>query len=69
MIFISVTLGKIVLCFSAVTNGEKILRVGNTRTDIRCVHGIRVLSMWWVILGHVYVFSISAIGKTTELGM
>ncbi|XP_064650005.1 nose resistant to fluoxetine protein 6-like [Lineus longissimus] len=49
---------RIVLCFSAITNGEKILRTEGGSESIGVLHGVRVLSMWWVILGHTVLFII-----------
>ena len=45
-------------CFSAFTNGRKILsmkRSKNSTTNLSCVHGIRVLSTCWVVMGHTWV--------------
>ncbi|XP_064649525.1 nose resistant to fluoxetine protein 6-like isoform X2 [Lineus longissimus] len=61
------TVAKVLLSFSAITNGGKILTVGNIKTDIGCIHGIRVLSMWWVILGHVYAFSVYNVDNLLDL--
>ncbi|VDP41186.1 unnamed protein product [Soboliphyme baturini] len=49
---------RVLLSFSLYTNG---LRIFNTRTksgQISCVHGIRVLSMFWIIFGHTYYWGI-----------
>ncbi|XP_033121019.1 O-acyltransferase like protein-like [Anneissia japonica] len=47
------------LSFSAMKNGSKILDVGNGAGQLECLNGIRVLSMWWVILGHTLYFAYS----------
>ncbi|XP_070533929.1 nose resistant to fluoxetine protein 6-like [Ptychodera flava] len=56
-------LGRILISFSVVTNGRKLLGTssGNAGT-ISSINGIRVISMMWVILGHSYYFSLSVIG-------
>jgi hypothetical protein len=64
---ISGTFAKVLISFSAITNGQKILTVGNIKKDISCLHGIRVLSMWWVILGHSYAFSMYNMGKCVKI--
>ncbi|XP_046573343.1 nose resistant to fluoxetine protein 6-like [Haliotis rubra] len=46
---------RILLCFSAVSNGEKILSVKRSPGSLTCLNGIRVLSMGWVILGHSFL--------------
>lgn len=53
---------QILLAFSAVTNGRKILHCGPAPSDsLTCVHGLRFLSLAWVIMVHTYlqVFSIA----------
>ncbi|XP_070565044.1 nose resistant to fluoxetine protein 6-like isoform X2 [Ptychodera flava] len=47
-------LGQCVLAFSVLENGRKILDTRHTAGTLAAIHGIRVLSMWWVILGHSY---------------
>ena len=47
--------------FSVYTNGAKLLR-GSQTQDLGCLHGIRFLSMTWVILGHTLVFPLMAGG-------
>ena len=54
---------KILLCFSLYTNGGKILSTGQPPGAITCLHGIRFLSMTWVILGHSGAFSVLLLGK------
>ncbi|XP_071103158.1 O-acyltransferase like protein-like [Haliotis cracherodii] len=46
---------RVLLCFSAVSNGEKILSVKRSPGSLTCLNGIRVLSMGWVILGHTFL--------------
>ncbi|XP_035658031.1 nose resistant to fluoxetine protein 6-like [Branchiostoma floridae] len=47
--------GRILLCFSLYTNIGKVLSTKQAPGSIKCLHGIRFISMTWVILGHTYV--------------
>ncbi|GFR60190.1 nose resistant to fluoxetine protein 6 [Elysia marginata] len=47
---------RVLLSFSLPRNTGKILGVKAGPGSIGCLHGIRVLSMAWVILGHVIIF-------------
>ncbi|KAI8518268.1 hypothetical protein Bbelb_042850 [Branchiostoma belcheri] len=51
--------GRILLCFSVYTNIGKLLSTKQAPGSITCLHGIRFISMTWVILGHTYAFVIS----------
>ncbi|XP_070533925.1 nose resistant to fluoxetine protein 6-like [Ptychodera flava] len=53
-------LGGILTTFSVVSNGQKILNAtsGGSGT-ISSINGIRVISMMWIILGHVYSFHLN----------
>ena len=54
---------RLLLSFSAFTNGNKVLTVGpSTESNLSAIHGIRFLSMSWVILGHTYAFITNFIG-------
>ena len=53
---------KISQCFSIYKNFKKIFHVSNDENQLSCLHGIRVLSLAWVILGHSYVFVVSLTG-------
>lgn len=46
---------KPILCWNFMTNLRSIFASGN-EGDISFLHGFRVLSMWWIILGHTYYF-------------
>ena len=56
---------KVFLAFSVYTNGSKLLCTTQPSSSLTCVHGIRFLSMTWVVLGHSYIFPISVAGKVT----
>ena len=46
------------------TNGSKVLTVGpSSESNLSAIHGIRFLSMSWVILGHTYVFALTFVGE------
>ncbi|XP_035683589.1 nose resistant to fluoxetine protein 6-like [Branchiostoma floridae] len=48
---------RVLLCFSLYTNIGKLLSTSQAPGAIKCLHGIRFLSMSWVILGHTYAFA------------
>lgn len=50
-------------CFCVFTNGAKLLNTNTSEGELLCVHGIRFLSMSWVILGHSYVFGYTQMSK------
>lgn len=56
--FISDTLEKIAECFSVYSNFRKVMNTetGHASDTLRCVHGLRVLTMAWIILGHTFFY-------------
>ncbi|GFY57919.1 nose resistant to fluoxetine protein 6 [Trichonephila inaurata madagascariensis] len=54
-------------CFCMFTNGEKILNTTSTEGQLPCLHGIRFLSMSWVILCHGYMFGVGSIRNTADI--
>ncbi|CEF71441.1 Acyltransferase 3 domain and Nose resistant-to-fluoxetine protein, N-terminal domain-containing protein [Strongyloides ratti] len=44
----------ILLAFSIYSNGKYVLAKNKITDQIDCLHGARVLSMMWIILGHTY---------------
>ncbi|XP_059145283.1 nose resistant to fluoxetine protein 6-like, partial [Physella acuta] len=46
--------GRFFLAFSISTNLQEILAAKHSPSDIHCLHGIKVMSISWVILGHVF---------------
>ena len=45
---------RVLHCFSAVNNTRKLLTTRPSSDNLGCVHGIRVLSTTWVVMGHTY---------------
>ena len=55
----TVTLFAIAKAFSIKRNLYKIFSIhGSSEGDLDCLHGLRFLSMTWVILGHTFYFSL-----------
>lgn len=53
---------RLLLSFSAVDNGKKILSVDKASLEsIKCIHGLRFFSIGWIIMVHSYleVFAIA----------
>ena len=48
-----------VKAFSALRNLKKICNITDSNEELSCLHGIRFLSMTWVILGHTFFFAMS----------
>ena len=58
---------KCLLCFAPYNNLRKIMSVSQTGdSNLASVNGIRALSMFWVILGHVYFFLITEYDNPVE---
>ncbi|GFR32796.1 nose resistant to fluoxetine protein 6 [Trichonephila clavata] len=53
-------------CFCPFTNGAILMDTSNGEGHLLCLHGIRCLSMIWIILCHNYVFSFNAIRNPAE---
>jgi hypothetical protein len=47
---------EVFLCFSLLRNTKKIFSTNVPATAITSINGIRVFSIWWVILGHTFLF-------------
>ena len=45
---------QILQSFSLISNTMKMLNMTSTPKGMKCLNGIRVISMSWVILGHTY---------------
>ncbi|XP_045156181.2 nose resistant to fluoxetine protein 6-like [Mercenaria mercenaria] len=57
---------KVCQVFSLVSNAEKLFGTKIAVGPLACLNGIRVLSMWWVILGHSYGFMIYNMDNPVE---
>ena len=54
-------IGKILMSFSVPHNASKIMSTARLPSSLDAVHGIRFISMSWVILGHTYFFILGSI--------
>lgn len=57
-------LARFFTCFSLYTNIPKLLNAKSTAGSITCIHGIRFLSLTWVVLGHTYNYGIISQDET-----
>ena len=67
MYFYLSTLGKpmeILMCFSLTRNTHALLETRDPPHAVTCLHGMRVLSMAWIVLGHTFLatYSTGAVG-------
>ena len=51
------------MSFSATNNIRKLMSAKKSPGQIHVLNGLRVFSMWWVILGHTLQFDVYRIGK------
>ncbi|XP_064616859.1 LOW QUALITY PROTEIN: nose resistant to fluoxetine protein 6-like [Liolophura sinensis] len=58
---------QFLLAFSIYSNGAKILSTKQGSSSLRCLNGIRFLSMTWVILGHSYAFGLGVTKNVASL--
>ncbi|GBM27686.1 Nose resistant to fluoxetine protein 6 [Araneus ventricosus] len=54
-------------CFCVFTNGEKILNTASAEGHLPCLHGIRFLSMAWVIICHGYMNGANSVRNSLEM--
>ncbi|XP_064457124.1 nose resistant to fluoxetine protein 6-like [Ornithodoros turicata] len=47
-------LARIFLAFSFVANTKKLLNPRKTRNSLGVLHGLRIISCFWIVLGHTY---------------
>lgn len=47
--------------FSIVNNSKKLFNTPTAVGPLACLNGLRVLSMWWVILGHTYALAANTV--------
>ncbi|XP_068723266.1 nose resistant to fluoxetine protein 6-like [Montipora capricornis] len=60
---------RFILCFSITRNTSKIMDCSVPPGAITSVNGVRVLSLWWVILGHTYETLASRLTYDILLGL
>ncbi|KAJ8312083.1 hypothetical protein KUTeg_009456 [Tegillarca granosa] len=53
---------RIIMAFSIITNTKKLMNTSTANSPLACLNGMRVISMWWIILGHTYSFVIFFLG-------
>ncbi|XP_033118071.1 nose resistant to fluoxetine protein 6-like [Anneissia japonica] len=58
---------QFLLCFSLLNNGSKILKAKQGEISLGALNGFRVLSLWWVILGHSYGFGVALLANPTKI--
>ena len=58
---------KLLLSFSVLTNGKKIFSAQENADRFAVLHGIKFLSMSWIILGHSYLFVYQYAGRSESL--
>ena len=46
---------KLLKSFSILSNGKQILNTQTSKNHITCLSGIRTISMFWIIYGHLYM--------------
>ena len=61
----TLNLNSFVRAFSAIRNTKKIFSIKENDESLSCLHGIRFLSMTWVILGHTFYFAIPYLDNPT----
>lgn len=49
---------KLLKCFSVYTNIPRVLAARRSPGNIDCLHGIRFISMSWIILGHTFNYGV-----------
>ena len=54
---------QFLLCFSIIRNTSKIMDCTVPPGAITSVNGVRVLSMWWVIMGHTFGGIVQLVSK------
>ncbi|CAD5122887.1 DgyrCDS11287 [Dimorphilus gyrociliatus] len=63
---IECTTYKVICAFSAYTNLSKLLDARHSQNSFTAIHGIRAISISWVVLGHSYLLWIDRAGNRME---
>ena len=64
--FVRQNIFGVLRAFSFIRNAKKLLNTSTAKSPLACLNGMRVLSMWWVILGHVYLYSLFILDNPVE---
>ena len=56
--FSSLGISKVIMAFSLKTNLLKLLNTRSSPDDLGCMHGIRYLSLAWIVMGHTWGFGL-----------
>ncbi|XP_792732.4 nose resistant to fluoxetine protein 6 [Strongylocentrotus purpuratus] len=59
-------LDGVMMSFSVVTNLPKIMSAKKTKSNLAALNGLRVISMFWVILGHSFQFQLGHLDNFSE---
>ncbi|XP_069119757.1 nose resistant to fluoxetine protein 6-like [Argopecten irradians] len=54
------TIAKVLMSFSVMSNGERILSTAQAQGSLTALNGMRFLSITWVILGHCFMFALTS---------
>ncbi|KAJ9592884.1 hypothetical protein L9F63_015462, partial [Diploptera punctata] len=57
------------LIFSIYTNGKTLMSIKTTKDSVSCLHGLRFLSICWIVLGHRYMVSTEGPAINETYGM
>merc|ERR1719427_48951 len=58
---------KVLISFSLIENSKKLFCIENKSEQLHCLHGMRFLSMCWVMIGHVILFLVGFIDNPLYL--
>ncbi|KAK3084177.1 hypothetical protein FSP39_009594, partial [Pinctada imbricata] len=58
---------RILTSFSLIRNTKSLVKTKTASGHLSVLDGMRVLSMWWVILGHTYVFIVDVLADVTKV--
>ena len=56
---------KLIVAFSLYTNTQKWLSTNGGKDNLGCLHGLRFLSMCWVVLSHTFIMTLMQLNWNT----
>lgn len=56
-------IGEVLICFSVYTNSKAIFNMKIDSETIPVIHGLRFLSMVWILMAHTLLYSMDYLGK------